>query len=111
MRSITPLVLSLLLGCFPQNWSKRDTAFEAVSTVLLTADWFQTQAITERCIEANPIIGRCGDRVNPNVYFPLVIVTSMVVTRLLNPDLRTPFQAGLIGVQAATVWDNADDGF
>jgi hypothetical protein len=63
-------------------------------------------AITENCSEINPVIGECGERVSPHLYFPVVMVGFMVVSRLLPESYRTAFQGALFGGELATTWDN-----
>lgn len=99
-------LLLALCGCFPKDWRKQDQALENASLVFLMVDWQQTMDITANCSEANPIIGECGQRVDPAIYFPVVLLGSVVVSRLLSPSLRTAFQGALLGAEVATVWDN-----
>jgi hypothetical protein len=66
------LVLVTLAACStPQNWRKRDQAIEGSTTI----DWVQSIHIVDDCKEGNPIIGACGERLHPNIYFPIVLLT------------------------------------
>ena len=101
------ILLTALASCTPANWTKKDQGLEGVELVLLATDWGQTvQDVVPNCNEANPIIGECGERLRPGVYFPVIIATTMVVTRLPPENLRSVFQGAMIGAETATVWDN-----
>lgn len=103
----TALAISLILcGCFPKNWSKGDQAMESVMLTTLTVDWVQTAEITGYCTESNPILGACGEKFNKDICFPIVIVGTMALTRLLPPHLRTAVQGMMIGGEAATTVRN-----
>lgn len=62
-----------LTGCMahPQAWHKRDIALGAVYLAASTVDMLQTRHITAACRENNPIMGECGERLAPEVWFPL----------------------------------------
>lgn len=102
------LALALVISaCTPADWRTQDQGMEGISLTLLATDWGQTvQDVTTSCNEGNPIIGECGQRVSPNVYFPVVMVTSMVISRLLPPYYRDVFQGALIGAEMTTVQSN-----
>lgn len=101
------ILLTALASCTPADWTKKDQGMEGASLIILATDWGQTiQDVTPSCNEGNPVIGECGQRLSPNVYFPVVMVTSMVVARLLPPYYRDFVQGALIGAETATVWDN-----
>jgi hypothetical protein len=70
------------------------------------ADWNQTVGITRDCGEANPILGPCGERVNLHLYFASFLVLQGIVNRLIGPEYRPVVQGGILGAEAATVWDN-----
>lgn len=103
-------VLALILvlsACYPQNWGKRDQALENMILVTTAIDWYQTQGIVRNCWEGNPIIGECGERVSPNIYFPAVMVGQALISRyLLSRWGRGVFQGALLGAEVATTWDN-----
>ena len=77
----------------------------------LSLDWGQTQGITGRCLEYNPIIGACGQGARLDVYFIVTALLEVAAARLLPPDLRTAFQSFLLGSESATVGGNALSGF
>lgn len=70
-------------------------------------DWHQTKDIIKNCDEINPIIGKCGQRVNMHVYFVGVLAIEMITARLMSQNWRSTFHGAWIGVEAATVYDNA----
>lgn len=66
---VAPLVvLACVASC--GGVAYRDVALQGAFTTALVADALQTQVITARCTEANPVIGRCGELVPLDVYFP-----------------------------------------
>lgn len=76
------------------------------ATTLLVLDWKQTYAITGRCTESNPVLGECGQRFPVTAYFPMVIMTTLFAAEMTK-EWREVLLGGMIGVQGATVWDNA----
>lgn len=99
----------MLLGACPGNWRARDTVLESTAVVLTVVDWQQTKSITANCSEINPIIGKCGQRMNMHAYFISVLILEVVVSRLLPTDWRSTFHGVWIGVEATTVYDNGVD--
>jgi hypothetical protein len=106
MRSMQVLALVVLASCGPKNWRTQDMLLEGAVVASTIADWNQTVGITRDCREANPIIGECGERVNPHLYFASFLVIQGIVTRLLPPHYRPVIQGGITGTELATVWDN-----
>jgi hypothetical protein len=74
-------------------------------------DWRQTTTITHECVELNPMIGRCGDVVPANLYFPVAIVVHAAVAACLPPKWRTVFQAFTVGLEASTIVANDREGY
>src|SRR5262245_34090715 len=65
-------VLLALSGC--HEWTMKDTVLQAGFVAVTTIDWMQTNGITARCNETNPILGDCGQHVPVGFYFPLALV-------------------------------------
>lgn len=98
-------LLLLLSSCSPQA---RRTTLAAVSTGLLAADWMQTRDfIVPACDESNPVIGPCGERFHPDLYFPLVLAANLALGLALPSPWSELTWATVAGVQGATVWHNA----
>ncbi len=96
------LALALLVACTP---AQRTATLAVTSSALIVADWHQTQGIVAECQELNPLVGRCGERIAPNAYFPLVLAASITIGLLLGDWGETWFGA-VTGAQGATVWSN-----
>lgn len=100
------LLLAVLCSCYPKGWRTQDMLLEGAVVASTVADWNQTAGITQACLEANPIIGECGGRMNYHLYFASFLVIQGIVTRLAPPHYRPVIQGGLAGMELATVWDN-----
>lgn len=98
------LALSLAAACTP---TQRTVALGTVSTALLAVDWHQSRGITRQCLELNPLIGPCGERTSPDVYFPAVTMIHLAIGALLPSDARDAWFGAIGGLEAATVWSNA----
>lgn len=92
-----------LAGCMP---SQRSAAFATVATVTLAVDWAQTRGYVATCREGNPLLGRCGEGIPVDVYFPLVIVGMLALGPALG-DWESDLYATMAGIEAATVVRNA----
>lgn len=99
------IALALVAGC---GWTTRQAALGAASTVLLAADWAQTQTITSSCREANPVLGPCGQHFPVNIYFPMVIAGSLLFGHALG-DLKEVLFSGIAGAEGFVVWSNATE--
>lgn len=93
------IVAVLSGGCVSRPWTKTDTALEAACVGLAVLDLNQTTQITRDCMEGNPILGPCGDRVPPAVWFPTMIVLHAITSYLLPSDWRHAFQGVTVGFQ------------
>ena len=104
------LILALATtSCAP--WTKQDTALELAFAGTAAIDWHQTESITGSCMELNPMIGRCGDGVPTSIYFPVAIAVHAAISACLPKTWRTVFQAFTVGVEAATIVANDQEGF
>jgi hypothetical protein len=94
------------------GWTKRDTLGELSYVTVATMDWQQTRTITQDCDETNPIIGRCGQNVPMDVYFPVTTVAHVLVSAVLPKGWwRTSWQSLTVGVEVSTVWSNYHLGY
>lgn len=97
--------LVALAACAPVHAG--DVIAEASFATVATLDWGQTNGLVRVCGEGSPIIGRCGERFAPNLFFPLVIAAHAAIAFVLPGGwVRTTFQAFTVGVEAKTVWRN-----
>jgi len=88
------------------RWGWEDTALQAVLGVGMLGDYLQTRHITDRGHEANPVIGRHGERVSPSVYFPAAYALSTALVAELPREWRRLVQGTLIGLECAIVYRN-----
>jgi hypothetical protein len=102
MRGLLPWLA--LTSC--TSWTKRDTALEVAFVAATAIDWHQTMSITAGCRELNPMIGRCGDVVPPNIYFPIGIVVHAALAVALPRPWREVFQSFTTGLEASTIFSN-----
>lgn len=102
MRGIA--VCLVLAGC--TQWTMSDTVFQGAVVATTAVDWHQSVAIADDCRETNEVIGRCGDRVPVNVYFPVIIALEIAAAAALPKPWRRVFQAFVLGVEASTIYSN-----
>lgn len=102
------LIAILLSGC--AGWTKRDIALQGAVLAVTAVDWAQTTTITGQCSEANPIIGECGQRLDPGVYFPVIMFGEAVLMNYIPADQRGWLLGLGLGVEAKTIWHNYSDG-
>jgi hypothetical protein len=103
------LIILALAGC--EHWTKQDTALEVAFAGATALDWRQTVSITGNCEESNPMIGRCGGMVPPNIYFPIAIAVHAAIAACLPRRWRTVFQAFTTGLEVGTVASNDQHGY
>ena len=106
----TICVMALLLGSCV-SWTRADVQREGAFGTLMATDMMQTLTITEECSEINPIIGNCGQNVNPLIYFPITMALHVLVMHLLPPNWRSSFQYISIGAELSTVVTNEMNGY
>lgn len=98
------LLAAALAACTP---AQRTGTLATLATVSLSIDWLQTRDIVRECQELNPIIGECGQRVSPDVYFPVVILGTLAAGYLIGGAWGDATFAAMAGAETATVWANA----
>lgn len=104
MRAI--VLATVLSACATggRAWTARDGLLEAGFAGSMALDYMQTERITGICMESNPIMGRCGQRVSPKLYFPLAALLHLGVTAALPRGwARTTFQGVSLGLEGAVV--------
>lgn len=100
------LVALALAGC-SLTPAQRTGTLAGLATVSLSIDWLQTRDIVKRCNELNPVIGECGQRVSPDIYFPVVILGTLAAGYLIGGAWGDATFAAMAGAETATVWANA----
>jgi len=101
------LCLALCTGCV--GWSRHDTARELAFTGEMALDTAQSITIGEQCMEENPIVGMCGQRLA--FYMPGMVIVHVVTSALLPPDKRRAWQWLTLGVEGSTVMANEMGGW
>ncbi len=92
-----------------RGWSRVDSASQVAVAATLAADGYQTMDyIGPHCMERNPIIGECGDRVPIPIYMPAVFALELGAAYLLPPQARRWFVGVFGGFEAAIVYTNWD---
>ena len=129
---MTFLLLLLLSGCASSEWTRGDTYRQTAIIALQGIDWSQTRRIaTEqdpqyvdlgggasvsyaqpryRHVETNPILGDHPTRGQVDAYFAASIAGNALVSFLLPPKYRAPWQYLSIGFQGAYVVVNFGQG-
>lgn len=121
-------ILALLLIPFSASadeWTGKDTAWQAVYTVMHVADWGQTLDIAESCTdyaagnfkwrgceytEANPFLGERPSRREVNTYFASTLIAHTLIAYYLPTEYRRIWQTIWIGIEADQVARNAKVG-
>lgn len=103
---------SVTAGCGSHTWTKTDTALQVAVTASLVADYSQTRAALDSDgVEENPIMGRSGDRMAPEVYFPVAGVALAGAAVALPRPWRNLLQGTTLMVQAHTIAGNWRAGY
>lgn len=87
-------------------WTDRDTAAEMVFGLAMVGDYLQTRQIARQGLEMNPIMGRRGERVKPEIYFPATLILHVATAWALPRPYRNVFQALSITVETGFVGYN-----
>jgi hypothetical protein len=95
-----------LVACSPATWRDRDTVLEAAFIAATVIDYGQSLAIVERCAEANPVIGECGENAGLTPYMLLVLISHLAISTSLDPEWRTTWQGITFGVEAHQAYTN-----
>lgn len=107
------LVALILTGC-AGGWTKGDYAMGVGLVGITTIDWRQTRryiATPTACDEANVVIGQCGQRVPPDLYFPVMTVLQLGLAAILPHGSWRTAALGLAGgIELGAVETNVQDG-
>jgi hypothetical protein len=109
--SILLLLLSLAATASADEWTRADTATEAVVLATLAADYLQTRQIVLDGKENNPVMGLRGDRLAPEAYFPIAAGLHVAIVRLTPRPYRSILQGLTIGFQLAGIRRNWHAGY
>lgn len=101
--SLIAILLALFAACSP---SLRTRALAIASSTTIVLDWHQTIGITRECDELNPVIGECGERTDPNLYFTVALLAHLAVGAMLPEPWRDVWFSSIAGAQASTVVRN-----
>lgn len=106
-------VVVLCGGCRAgaQRWTTTDKIAEGVFAVALSVDYLQTRLITDDCIETNPVIGKCGERMPIESYFATALLGHALAAHYLPGRLRSLFQGVTIGFAIFTADKNHTYGY
>jgi hypothetical protein len=96
----------LLAGCAP--WSGLNTTLELGLAAEQFIDYQQSSYATQNCLEANPIIGRCGQVTAPAIYFLATTLLHAAIAASLPRGWRELWQVTWIGIEGRTVYRNID---
>lgn len=105
------VLLATCADAAADRWTHTDTALQITFAGTLALDYLQTRQITDLCREANPIIGECGDRVSPDVYFPAAFAGHALVAAALPQPYRRIWQSVWVGAQTHTIYRNYGAGY
>lgn len=109
------LILSLLIltGCATSGvrWTATDQALEGASVAAVLADAMQTDDITRDCREGNPIMGPCGERVPPTLFFAATVAASIILPRILPQPWRRAAHVLRLGLHTEAVIGNWSAGY
>lgn len=115
MIALAVAVTTCAASCAPatyrpgRGWTRVDTAAQVAVAATLAADGYQTMSyIGPNCMERNPIIGECGDRVPIPIYMPAVFALELAAAYALPPSWRRWFVGAFGGFEAAIVYTNWD---
>ena len=95
--------------CHASDWSKEDTAREAVWISLHTIDWGQTLEIArhpKEFYELNPVLGKHPSVGNVNLYMGAAAIIHPAVSYILPKKWRKVWQYISIGVSSTCVINN-----
>lgn len=65
------------------GWTRGDTLRELGYASVTTMDWAQTRDITAACIETNLLMGKCGEKIQPDVFMPGMILVHAAIAAIL----------------------------
>jgi hypothetical protein len=112
---LRPIVLIMILGCgsyVNKPLRPAEYAMAGVFAATATVDWHQTQYhIQPQCMEWNPVIGPCGNRMQVSIYMPLVVFGTLAIAKVLPEKYRLPYLAAMAGSEFSTIITNHLGGY
>lgn len=95
------------------EWTKIDSAYQALFLILDSADWLQTREIARNpkyYEQYNPILGKHPSVEQVDLYFATMAVFHTLISYHLPTNLRRKFQLLSIGVEAGCIIHNFNIG-
>lgn len=94
------------------EWTKKDTTYQAVFLTLMAADWLQTKEIARNpnYYERNPILGKYPSQNEVDIYFLSTAIVHAGIAYYLPKKYRRYWQYIFIGIQAGCVGHNYNTG-
>lgn len=104
------LVFLVVVGCAHrpfEDWSKADTARQAVYTALHVTDWAQTiEFRSNDRQEANPLLGSHPNAETVHLFIGSSLIAHTAISALLQPKYRRIWQYFWIGAEGWAVYHN-----
>lgn len=93
------------------DWTARDTQWQAAYLTLHAIDWGQTRDIANKCsstpyYERNPALGSCPSRSVVDFWFVTTAISHTAIMRMLSPKKRRAWQKTTITTQFAMTANN-----
>jgi len=119
MNKLILIIFIILISCpvqaytFAEQWTKTDSALEAVYIGSTIIDWGQTRDIAkhpQEYHEINPVLGRHPSLDTVDILIPAGIVAHGIISMALPPKYRIYWQAVFIGIEGFTVLSNYNIG-
>ena len=112
------LFISFLLFLIPtitfaqDDWTKKDTVYQATFLALEMVDWLQTKEIARntRYYETNIILGKYPKQNTVDLYFFSTTITHSVIAYYLPKEYRRIWQCVFIGIQVGCIVHNYNAG-
>ena len=112
------LLISFLICLIPtitfaaDEWTKKDTAYQAAFLTLMAADWLQTKEIARNpnYHERNFVLGRNPSQNEVDIYFLSTSILHTGIAYCLSKKYRRYWQYIFIGVEAGCVGHNYSTG-
>jgi len=94
------------------EWTQKDTQYQAVFITLTAVDWLQTKEIARnpRFSETNPLLGGNPSQQKVDIYFTSCILAHTAISYCLPRKYRRIWQVCWIGIEAGASWHNVAAG-
>ncbi len=111
MKIIIAALMLLTSSARADEWNAVDLAGQGAVYSVLAADMVQTLDLTRDCLEFNPVMGSCGQRVPVIPYFVGVAAAHTALAHVLPRKWRRVSQGVIVAVQSVTVARNWHFGY